>query len=67
MDSLKKTCVCCKKKVSLTTYPCRCGGLYCPSHRSDIDHKCKYDYRAENIKNLSTIMEKVVSKKIEVI
>ena len=67
MQSTKRGCEACQKKLSLTAFPCRCGGLYCPAHRSDIDHKCSYNYRAESMKNLSTILVKVSGKKIDVI
>jgi len=67
MESTKRRCVCCRKKLDLTAFPCRCGGYYCPTHRADIDHKCTYDYKKEFVQSLSTSMEKIVAKKVEVI
>ena len=64
---MPRVCVCCSKKLPLTAYPCRCGGLYCATHRPDAEHKCTYDYKAEFQKTLSTTMEKVVAKKLEVV
>ena len=67
MTSEARKCKCCNKKVPLTTFPCRCGGLYCSKHSFSTEHSCKYDYRADSMKNLSSIMEKVVAKKLDVI
>lgn len=64
---MKPRCLVCKKKLGLTGFPCRCGGLYCATHRGDVDHACKYDYKSDQQKALSTLMEKVVAKKVEVL
>merc|ERR1711892_793480 len=32
----KNRCIACKKKVGLTGFPCRCGGLFCSIHRCVI-------------------------------
>lgn len=39
-------CDTCKKKVGLTGITCRCGGLYCGSHRYAQQHACTFDYKA---------------------
>merc|ERR1719232_207314 len=33
----------CKKKVGLTGFTCRCGGLFCSIHRYSDKHECKFD------------------------
>ena len=58
-------CGFCKKKMGLLPFSCKCGGLYCVEHRSDISHKCTYDYTSENKRCLSTSMIKLEGKKIE--
>jgi hypothetical protein len=35
----------CKRKVGLTGFDCRCGGLYCWEHRYSDKHDCKFDYK----------------------
>lgn len=35
----------CKRKVGLTGFDCRCGGLYCWEHRYSDKHECKFDYK----------------------
>lgn len=40
-----KRCTTCKKKVGLTGFKCRCGNLFCGSHRYSDKHDCQFDYR----------------------
>lgn len=35
----------CKRKVGLTGFDCRCGGLYCWEHRYSDKHACPFDYK----------------------
>ena len=43
----KKTrCVTCRKKVGLTFFACRCGGIFCSLHRYSDKHQCAFDYNA---------------------
>ncbi|XP_060216547.1 zinc finger A20 and AN1 domain-containing stress-associated protein 8-like [Lycium barbarum] len=39
-------CSACKRKVGLTGFKCRCGNLYCGSHRYSDKHDCQFDYRS---------------------
>ncbi|GFZ18187.1 A20/AN1-like zinc finger family protein [Actinidia rufa] len=38
-------CTTCKKRVGLTGFKCRCGNLFCGSHRYSDKHECPFDYR----------------------
>uniref|UniRef100_A0A5B7AA34 Zinc finger A20 and AN1 domain-containing stress-associated protein 8 n=2 Tax=Davidia involucrata TaxID=16924 RepID=A0A5B7AA34_DAVIN len=38
-------CNTCKKRVGLTGFKCRCGNLFCGSHRYSDKHDCPFDYR----------------------
>ncbi|PIM97751.1 putative Zn-finger protein [Handroanthus impetiginosus] len=38
-------CNTCKKRVGLTGFKCRCGNLFCGSHRYSDKHNCPFDYR----------------------
>jgi len=58
-------CGCCRKKVSLVQFPCKCGGVYCAEHRLGTTHDCTYDYRTENIKHLSTNLVKLEGLKVD--
>ncbi|ONK77757.1 uncharacterized protein A4U43_C02F10220 [Asparagus officinalis] len=39
-------CSCCRKKVGLTGFRCRCGELFCSRHRYSETHDCSFDYKA---------------------
>nr|GMD17786.1 zinc finger A20 and AN1 domain-containing stress-associated protein 8 [Ipomoea batatas] len=38
-------CSTCNKRVGLTGFKCRCGDLFCGSHRYSDKHDCPFDYR----------------------
>ncbi|XP_010544226.1 PREDICTED: zinc finger A20 and AN1 domain-containing stress-associated protein 2-like [Tarenaya hassleriana] len=39
-------CIACNKRVGLTGFKCRCGSLFCGSHRYADKHDCSFNYRA---------------------
>merc|ERR1712218_298293 len=41
----KNRCFSCKKKVGLTGFTCRCGGLFCSINRYSDKHDCSFDYK----------------------
>ncbi|CAH0516268.1 unnamed protein product [Peronospora belbahrii] len=41
----KKRCWECKKKVGLTAMECRCGYVFCNSHRFEDQHPCNFDFK----------------------
>jgi AN1-like Zinc finger len=57
MGSIKSIlrCMICRKRVGLTGFRCRCGDLFCGTHRYSDTHDCSFDYkaagRAEIMKN----------------
>ncbi|KAL7646688.1 UNVERIFIED_CONTAM: hypothetical protein RMT77_001941 [Armadillidium vulgare] len=56
----KNKCQTCKKKVGLTGFTCRCGGLYCSVHRYSNEHRCTFDYRelgAEEIRRNNPVVK----------
>ncbi|KAK9692370.1 hypothetical protein RND81_09G259600 [Saponaria officinalis] len=38
-------CTSCRKKVGLTGFNCRCGNVFCATHRYSDKHDCPFDYR----------------------
>ncbi|XP_072970527.1 zinc finger A20 and AN1 domain-containing stress-associated protein 8-like [Typha angustifolia] len=40
-------CSACRKRVGLTGFNCRCGNLFCATHRYSDKHDCPFDYRTE--------------------
>uniref|UniRef100_A0AAF5DDA8 Phosphatidylinositol-3-phosphatase SAC1 n=1 Tax=Strongyloides stercoralis TaxID=6248 RepID=A0AAF5DDA8_STRER len=64
----KKTvnrCGMCKKKVGLTGFTCRCGGLYCSTHRYDSAHDCSFDYRTTEREQIAKNNPTIGFNKIE--
>lgn len=61
----KNRCLMCKKKVGLTGFTCRCGGLFCSIHRYSDKHDCTFDYKelgAEEIRKSNPV---VVASKVQ--
>jgi len=61
----KNRCLNCKKKVGLTGFTCRCGGLFCSIHRYSDKHECTFDYKelgAEEIRKSNPV---VVASKVQ--
>lgn len=57
-------CHVCKKRVGLTGFTCRCGGLYCGEHRYDQAHDCTFDYKTMEREEIRKNNPVVVSDKI---
>jgi len=66
IDSKKKKnrCLVCKKKVGLTGFNCRCGGLFCSIHRYSDKHECNFDFKAMGKKEISEANPVIVAQKI---
>ncbi|KAK6936356.1 Zinc finger, AN1-type [Dillenia turbinata] len=48
----KNRCMGCNKRVGLTGFQCRCGGVFCGLHRYPEEHSCGFDHKANARKNL---------------
>ena len=67
-DSKKKKknrCATCRKKVGLTGFECRCGGLYCSLHRYSDKHECSFNYRELGVEEIRRNNPVVVAQKIQ--
>eukprot|EP00088_Acartia_fossae_P050200 TRINITY_DN5606_c0_g1_i1.p1 TRINITY_DN5606_c0_g1~~TRINITY_DN5606_c0_g1_i1.p1 ORF type:complete len:234 (+),score=87.22 TRINITY_DN5606_c0_g1_i1:353-1054(+) len=60
----KNRCLSCKKKVGLTGFTCRCGGLFCSIHRYSDKHECAFDYKALGAEEISKSNPVVVAEKV---
>jgi len=60
----KNRCLSCKKKLGLTGFSCRCGGLYCAIHRYSDKHECNFDYKAMGEKEISDNNPLIVAQKV---
>ncbi|CAF2055516.1 BnaC06g41230D [Brassica napus] len=41
----KQRCETCHRKVGVTGFSCRCGHIFCGSHRYPEEHSCPFDYK----------------------
>merc|ERR1711997_1074373 len=61
----KNRCFSCKKKLGLTGFTCRCGGLFCSIHRYSDKHQCDFDYKALGAEEITRSNPVVVAKKVQ--
>lgn len=67
-EKKKRTRCCvdsCKRKVGLTGFDCRCGGLFCWEHRYSDKHECKFDYKELGQEQIRKSNPVVVGEKIQ--
>jgi len=60
----KNRCFTCKKKVGLTGFDCRCGGLYCGTHRYSDKHQCTFDYKNHGAEEIRKNNPVIVGEKL---
>lgn len=61
----KNRCASCKKKVGLTGFTCRCGGLFCSIHRYSDKHECNFDYKEHGAEEIRKSNPVVVASKVQ--
>lgn len=61
----KNRCSVCRKKVGLTGFQCRCGGLFCSLHRYSNEHNCTFDYKQLGAQEIRKNNPLVVGEKIQ--
>ncbi|VDN10706.1 unnamed protein product [Dibothriocephalus latus] len=57
-------CLMCNKRVGLTGFGCRCGGLFCTLHRYSDTHDCSFNYRESGQADIRKANPQVVCSKI---
>ncbi|KAI3924382.1 hypothetical protein MKW98_032583 [Papaver atlanticum] len=58
-------CMSCKKRVGLTGFKCRCGGMFCSVHRYSEKHECSFDYRSAGREAIAKANPLVKAEKIQ--
>eukprot|EP01006_Ploeotia_vitrea_P047778 TRINITY_DN67162_c3_g2_i3.p2 TRINITY_DN67162_c3_g2~~TRINITY_DN67162_c3_g2_i3.p2 ORF type:complete len:253 (+),score=137.08 TRINITY_DN67162_c3_g2_i3:490-1248(+) len=61
----KRRCWACRKKVGLGGFDCRCGYVFCAKHRYANEHDCPFDYRRAHQKKIAKENETVSTKKFD--
>jgi len=52
------------KKVGLTGFACRCGGMFCGIHRYSDKHDCTFDYGALGKSEIAAANPVIVAEKV---
>ncbi|GBF95755.1 hypothetical protein Rsub_08191 [Raphidocelis subcapitata] len=58
-------CQQCRKKVGLTGFKCKCGQLFCGSHRYAEAHACTFDYKTAEREKLAAANPLVQAAKVQ--
>merc|ERR1712066_830715 len=61
----KRRCLICKCKIGLTGFECRCGGLFCSTHRYADAHNCTFDYKEDGKEKIRKANQKCEDDKIK--
>lgn len=58
-------CGCCRKKLALTDFECRCKTRFCALHRAPEEHACSFDFKSHGIACLEKQLVRAVADKVE--
>lgn len=50
---------------SLAAFPCRCGGIFCGTHRYASEHKCTFDYKEHGAEEIRKNNPQVIGEKVQ--
>jgi hypothetical protein len=67
LQKVKTRCWKCNKKVGITGIECKCGFIFCGTHRYADEHNCQFDHKAKFQQTLRKHIQQVVTKKFETI
>ncbi|GAB4818700.1 hypothetical protein N2152v2_005746 [Parachlorella kessleri] len=60
----RSRCFCCNKKVGLLGFECRCGYVYCSTHRHASEHSCTFDYKTMDREKLAKANPTVAAARV---
>uniref|UniRef100_A0A7N0SWW4 Uncharacterized protein n=1 Tax=Kalanchoe fedtschenkoi TaxID=63787 RepID=A0A7N0SWW4_KALFE len=58
-------CGTCNKRVGLTGFKCKCGDLFCSTHRYSDKHNCSFDYKSAAREAIEKANPVVKAEKLE--
>ncbi|XP_010542567.1 PREDICTED: zinc finger A20 and AN1 domain-containing stress-associated protein 3-like [Tarenaya hassleriana] len=58
-------CSTCRRRVGLTGFKCRCGFVYCGSHRYPEQHHCSFDFKGMGKEQIAKANPIVKAEKLE--
>ncbi|XP_044585519.1 AN1-type zinc finger protein 6-like [Cotesia glomerata] len=61
----RNRCFTCRKKLGLTGFDCRCGGVFCSLHRYSDMHECNFDYKKMAAEEITKKNPVIVGSKVQ--
>ena len=61
----KNRCYSCNKRVGFTGFECRCGFVYCATHRHANKHACSFDFKAMGRDAVAKANPAVIAEKVD--
>ena len=55
-------CFQCNKKLSMMSFTCKCGNMFCIAHQIPHTHKCSYNHKQEKIIQIQNNNPKIDNK-----
>ncbi|KAJ4906328.1 Zinc finger A20 and AN1 domain-containing stress-associated protein 3 [Raphanus sativus] len=60
-----KRCLTCRRRVGITGFRCRCGYVFCGSHRYAEQHECTFDFKRVGKEKIAKANPIVKAEKLE--
>ncbi|PIN24511.1 putative Zn-finger protein [Handroanthus impetiginosus] len=64
-QSRSNRCDVCRKRVGLTGFKCRCGAMFCGSHRYPEKHNCGFDYKGLGREAIARANPVIMAEKLD--
>ncbi|CAD7701695.1 unnamed protein product [Ostreobium quekettii] len=61
----KMRCPVCRRRVGLTGFACKCGGVFCGEHRYAEAHACEFDHKGAERRKIAADNPVVVGSKLD--
>ncbi|KAJ4828051.1 Candidapepsin-3 [Turnera subulata] len=58
-------CLTCRKRVGLTGFKCRCGMVFCGTHRYPEQHSCGFDFKSLGKQQIAMANPVIKAEKLE--
>ncbi|ESQ54764.1 hypothetical protein EUTSA_v10027349mg [Eutrema salsugineum] len=62
---IKRRCGMCQRKVGMLGFNCRCGHMFCGSHRYPEEHSCPFDYKHSGRLGLAKQLPLIRTEKLQ--
>lgn len=62
---VKQRCQCCKKKLGMMSFDCKCNNKFCLNCQLPEKHNCNYDYNTSSKELLKETLITIRPKKLE--